>query len=442
MKTMSGFRHGLVLTVMAAVVSITMVGAASSTVSAADLVLRVWTWDGPDGSKPIQDALDEFTKETGIKTKLESVTADYKPKLLAALAAGTAPDVFMVGDWDYAEFYRAGVLENLTPYIERDKIDLNAYVPTIVNQHRQPDGNFYTMSKDFSTMGIFYNKDHFDEAGIPYPTNKWTWNEALVWGQKLTRRDASGKVIRYGIFTDPEWVALTLSFAWGAGYTIMDKNFMTFKGYLDNPEAIKAMQFFIDLAAKYKIGPNGWAERDAIGHAEGAFFGGKASIVIYGNWPINRWRNETKLRWGTVIPPIYKVHSTTFVMEAGWGMAGGIKDPVRREAAWKLLSFLAGPKGQKHMVSTGWAMPSYIELAKELGITKDPYYSNFFLAAFESMPMYWAKVPNFGPVFADGFGDVIRDAMFGRRDLQTGIAAYLPVAEARLQKAISEYRKK
>jgi hypothetical protein len=45
-------------------------------------------------------------------------------------------------------------------------------------------------------------------------------------------------------------------------------------------------------------------------------------------------------------------------------------------------------------------------------------------------------------VFADGFGDVIRDAMFGTKDLKTGIAAYLPAAECRLQKAISEYRKK
>lgn len=432
----------LVTVAVVATTFLFLAGIGSPAALASDFVLRVWTWDGPEGSKPIADALAQFTEETGIKTKLESVTADYKAKLLAALASGTAPDVFMVGDWDYAEFYHAGVLENLTPFMERDKVDLSKYIPTIVNQHRQPDGNFYTMTKDFSTMGVYYNKDHFDEAGIPYPTNKWTWDEALAWAQKLTKRDAAGNIIRYGIFTDPEWVALTLSFAWGAGHTIMDKDFSTFKGYLDNPEAVEAMQFFIDLAAKYKVGPNGWNERDAIGHAEGAFARGKASIVLYGNWPINRWRNEPKLRWGTVIPPIYKVHSTTFAMEAGWGMAIGIKDPARKEAAWKLLSFLAGPKGQKHMVSAGWAMPSYIELARELGITKDPYYSNFFLAASESMPMYWAKVPNFGPVFADEFGNVIRDAMFGKRDLKTGIAAYLPTAESRLRKAISEYRKK
>ncbi len=39
------------------------------------------------------------------------------------------------------------------------------------------DGEFYCLPKDVSVLGLFYNMDLFDEAGISYPSDNWTWTD-------------------------------------------------------------------------------------------------------------------------------------------------------------------------------------------------------------------------------------------------------------------------
>src|SRR5690606_39211325 len=149
--------------------------------------------------------------------------------IIVQIAGGVGPDVYMVGDWDYAEFAQGGLAANLTPYLERDGVDLGMYIPQLLENHRYIDGNIYTLPKVFSTLGVYYNKDLFDQAGIAYPQPGWTWEEALEMMRKLTRARGDGEVETWGVVVNPWWNAIAWAQAWGRGRTILSPDFRTAK---------------------------------------------------------------------------------------------------------------------------------------------------------------------------------------------------------------------
>ena len=39
------------------------------------------------------------------------------------------------------------------------------------------EGKLYGIPKDFDTNAVFYNKEIFDQAGVAYPTDDWTFED-------------------------------------------------------------------------------------------------------------------------------------------------------------------------------------------------------------------------------------------------------------------------
>ena len=48
------------------------------------------------------------------------------------------------------------------------------------------DGKSSFLTKDYSPLAIYYNKDLFDKAGVPYPKDGWTWEDFQDTAVKLT----------------------------------------------------------------------------------------------------------------------------------------------------------------------------------------------------------------------------------------------------------------
>ena len=49
----------------------------------------------------------------------------------------------------------------------------------------------YAVPKDYDTIALWYNKTLFDEAGISYPDDTWTWADLKDAAKKLTKDDGS-----------------------------------------------------------------------------------------------------------------------------------------------------------------------------------------------------------------------------------------------------------
>jgi multiple sugar transport system substrate-binding protein len=104
-----------------------------------------------------------------IKVELESADfSTYYTRLNTNLAAGRAPDVFMMsGAYFYAGAMR-NAFKDLGPYIEQSGIDLSKYFTEDENSLYQ--GKTLAVPEELDIMALAYNKDLFDEAGVAYPT--------------------------------------------------------------------------------------------------------------------------------------------------------------------------------------------------------------------------------------------------------------------------------
>ena len=69
-------------------------------------------------------------------------------------------------------------------------LDLSVYLPGMVDPGKF-EGKQYLLPKDFSPLGVYYNKKIFDKAGVAYPQDGWTWDDLLKTAQALTK-DANG----------------------------------------------------------------------------------------------------------------------------------------------------------------------------------------------------------------------------------------------------------
>src|SRR5699024_11453525 len=87
------------------------------------------------------------------------------------------------------------MLLNLTDKIaESDLVDVSKYPDDIKNLYTYED-KVYAVPKDVDTIALWYNKTMFDEAGIPYPDETWTWDKLVEVAKQLTKPDGS----QYGL---------------------------------------------------------------------------------------------------------------------------------------------------------------------------------------------------------------------------------------------------
>ncbi|MGH2560188.1 MAG: ABC transporter substrate-binding protein [Thermomicrobiales bacterium] len=198
-----------------------------------------------------------------ISVDQQYIPGDYDTKLNALVAAGDVPDVFYIGSGPLFEWALEGRLLDFTPYVEQ--------YPTV--QDRLPQTFMY--SEPGRTVGnwiaiemctLYYNRDLYDEAGVPYPPataeTAWTWDQ-LVETAKLLTLDNDGRnatesdfdpdnIKQYGI-TIPRWFYAWYPLVRSNGGDITDETGTQFT--LDSPEAVDVFQKLQDLIYVHHVSP-------------------------------------------------------------------------------------------------------------------------------------------------------------------------------------------
>ena len=107
------------LTVATVIGAMTVTALAPVSAQAKDKTLTVAIWD--NGQKAgLQEIMDEFTKETGIKTELQVVEwSSYWTLLEAGASGGDMPDVFWMHSNEAVRYMSNDILLDLTDKIGR-----------------------------------------------------------------------------------------------------------------------------------------------------------------------------------------------------------------------------------------------------------------------------------------------------------------------------------
>ena len=151
--------------------------------------IRFATWTGnPEEDKALKMMIAEFEKANPkIKVEYAPLTGDYNQVLTTQMSGGQGPDVFYYDAYTAGQYIEDDYLEPIEGY------DLTDFYPAMVAPFVK-DGKTYGIPKDFSTLALYYNKDMFTKAGLPFFEFKddGTWKDHKVDG------------FMYGIF-DKKW---------------------------------------------------------------------------------------------------------------------------------------------------------------------------------------------------------------------------------------------
>lgn len=166
--------------------------------------LRMWTFLNPEGSAPREVALaqiiNEFeTANPGIEIVVEPQVWDQmSPKFLAAHGAGTAPDIIWVVTDYLGDAISSGSLADLNEiFINKWSDEKRAAFKDVFWDSTEVDGKQYGLFASRNYVPLLYRKDLFAEAGIKAEDIK-TWDDFRAAAEKLTVKDASGNMVRYG----------------------------------------------------------------------------------------------------------------------------------------------------------------------------------------------------------------------------------------------------
>ena len=160
--------------------------------SAAEQVsLSLYYWDATFGEE-IDQLIQEYqATEEGTGVTIEPTQlpwAEYWTKLETTLATGDdAPDIFWVNLAHLVEYLPAGYMLPLGD----DVIELEKYSDTAMELLQGEDGSYYGVPFLLDPNVLVYNKEMFDEAGIEYPNDQWTWDDFRKAAAALTKDDGS-----------------------------------------------------------------------------------------------------------------------------------------------------------------------------------------------------------------------------------------------------------
>ena len=141
-----------------------------------------------------EKCIEKFNEQyPDVKVTLEPSSWDeYWTKLEAGATGGSIADVFWMNGPNIMKYADGDVLMDISDRIKEDNIDTGKYPEALVELYNV-DGKQYAIPKDFDTIGVWYNKKIFDEAGVPYPTDDWTWDDYITLNEKVAKSTRSVK---------------------------------------------------------------------------------------------------------------------------------------------------------------------------------------------------------------------------------------------------------
>lgn len=346
------------------------------------VTLRMTCWDGEEALAALKRAVTSFMDaHPHIKVDLQSVAYDsYFNKLLAQYAAKIAPDVAMMGPEQFQRFSSKGVFLPLNDfYDDIPGFNINDYYKEIVDAHSL-DGKLYVLPRDIAPITvIYYNKEHFREAGIPEPDGSWTWDfqirpelkeKDFFWVlEKLRKKNEKGRTVRWGYA--PGWQGLwTDTMLFSQGLRVVDNHKHPTKVLIAQPEVMKIFQFSADLSLKQDLMPSGVAVAASLEtNARAMFTKQKVSMFHSGIWEVPNMRKDLVpgtpgfFEWDIAMAPAYADGRRGFPTGgSGYGVISQTKHP---KEAWMLTQWMAGEPGMMEMAKVGLAQPAISSLAQK-----------------------------------------------------------------------------
>ncbi|WP_191561486.1 ABC transporter substrate-binding protein [Metabacillus idriensis] len=323
----------------------------------------------------VKEVVKAFEKENpDIKVKsvyIANQGEGSNEKLLSSIAGGNPPDVAYFDRFEIASWAAQGSLEDLTDLAKKDSITKENFYPFAWGKATYED-KLYGLPTTTDSRLVYYNKKHFEKAGLDPENPPKTIAELEEAAEKLTIK--KGK--RFSQIGLIPWLDQGWFYGWGWAFGGDFYNPETQEVTADDPKNVEALKWITDYAKKYNI-----EDITAFTNSQGTgamdpFLTEQISMKVSGPWTvsaINKFKPD--LEYG-VFPMPTPTGDNFTTWSGGWStvIPKGAKE---KEAAWEFLKFFSGEEGQKIFSGIAKDFSIIDSVNEELGYKDDPILKEF-----------------------------------------------------------------
>ena len=269
------------------------------------------------------------------------ITVELQPIFGNNFSGSIDIDAFSLDLFSYIQNQIQGAFLDLSPHVELDKsFDASDFYQGTFDLFSS-QGKLWAIPAGINAYVMYYNQDLFDQNGLAYPTNGWTWDDMLTVAMVISDEDSD--TYGYGVTENYLDINAMILIHQHGGSLFNDLDSPTEMIY-NSPLNIEAMQWYGDLYQRHKVAPTPGKAGTAYGYGDQALMRGilMSKIAMWPgyflerggfSWPVT-W---DKLNWGMVALP-GDANTATSGFGDGYAIASTSEN---HEAAWEWIVYLS-----------------------------------------------------------------------------------------------------
>lgn len=304
----------------------------------------LWDWEATAYYQPLIDAYKAKNPNVTIEY-VDLGSTDYMTMLSTQLSGGADLDILTVKDIPgYANLVKQNHLEPLKKYMSEQSIDVSLYGGTV--EQIQMNDEVYALPFRSDFWLIYYNKDLFDQAGVPYPTNDMTLEQYDELARKMTSGSGANKV--YGAHYHTWRSAVQLFGILDGQHTVVDGEYDFLKPTYERILKQQEDGIVMDYATL----------KTSSTHYSGVFYNNSVAMMNMGSWFIATQIEKVKsgesqaTNWGIVKYPHPEGIEPGTTLGTITSLAVN-KKSANKEAALDFMKFVTGEEGAAVIAATG-----------------------------------------------------------------------------------------
>ena len=355
------------------------------------VTLSLWTRLSEELGSPMFDAFEAANPHINLEVEYIPGGKNQINRLIAAVAAGNAPDIVTLDVIGTEAFTGIDALLRLDDIMAENpnlSADLFPAGPRATGEF---DGSYYAIPFGGDASAIAYNRAIFREVGLDPDNPPETWDEFIEAAKALTfDRDGDGRTDVYAIQFVPSQPWLTtfywLPYFWMAGGEFNDRDAMEFT--FDSEAGAEALGYLMSLHLEHGVVPP-----SAIGAADSAdnqleFLQGRVAMVFDGPGIIARVeRDAPDFELGIMTHPRPSADHPLVSFAGGDNISIMANiDEDKLPAAIEVMEWLTSVEGQRAWFESRARLPVRPELLEDSYYAENPnaaIYLRAFLEAHE-----------------------------------------------------------
>lgn len=258
-----------------------------------------WTGQTEELEKTAEGLANEYhAAHPNVTIKTSSgapTTDDLLTKLSAGFTGGSYPDIsYAYGNWA-GDLGASGKTQDLTSFVNEPSFGWNE-IPAAAREVATAGGKVIGIPALVDNLALIYNKKIFDQAGVAYPTDQWSWDDFRAAAKKLTDTATKTYGTAYSVSGSEDTTWHLWPLLWQHGGKILDGT----KPAFNSDAGVAALETLRQIAVDDKS-----MYLDQTDEKYGPLFNsGRVAMMLSGPWSLLDIK-EAKLDYGVVELPGY-----------------------------------------------------------------------------------------------------------------------------------------